>query len=190
MTHRNPQDRICRSIQRRHHGPALRGLCIAVVVVKVLVVDISVNADESETKVIATTRGTSYSVSAPAGWQASTRQDEPREKIPRPTSSLTIRAYEGFRTLRPFYGDIPAYGINITSEIEHCPDGNDRISALNIGGWFYKVDGDCSDHHRRSRITVSDGNGKNDAAISDESKPDDAVIHCDPATERCRIVDP
>jgi hypothetical protein len=145
---------------------------------------VPVGADESDTDVIATTSGTSYSRSVSTGWQGATRNDAARDQMPRPKSSLTIRAYEGFGRLRPYYGDEPAYGVDVTAEIEKCPDGNDRISALNIGGWLYEVDGDCSDDRRRTRISVSQEEQEKDEETSGE-----AVMRCDPATWRCRTVE-
>jgi len=97
---------------------------------------------------------------------------------------LTIRVYEGFGRLQPYYGDEPAYGVDVTAEIEKCPDGNDRIRALNIGGWLYEVDGDCPDSHRGKRVAVSQAGRENNT-----TEPDEAVLRCDPATWRCRTID-
>jgi len=183
MANRIPQNHIRPSTERRHIGLPLRGLCAVVVIVQMFAVSISVGADEPDTKVIAATPGTSYSRSAPAGWQGATRQNDAHDKMPRPKSSLTIRAYEGFGALQPYYGDEPAYGVDVTAEIEKCPDGNERISALDIGGWLYEVDGDCSDYGRRKRISVSEASRENDAEKSGE-----AMLLCDPETWRCRMV--
>ncbi len=73
-------------------------------------------------------------------------------------------------------------GIDVTAEIEKCLDDNDRISALNIGGWLYEVDGDCSDDDRRRRVSVSEVSAENG-----KEKAGEVIMHCDPATWRCRI---
>jgi len=150
----------------------------------VLATGIAAYADEPEPEVIVATPGTSYSRSATTGWNTTTGNDDAVEKMPRPKSSLTIRAYEGFGTLSPYYGDELIYGVDITSEIEKCPNGTDRISALNIGGWFYEVDGDCSDYQRHTRVSASgEEQAKNGAEESGE-----AVLSCDPVTWRCRTI--
>lgn len=183
MVNRTSQDRKRLAADDRYNGLPLRGLCCAIIMA--IAVGIPVGADEPDTEVVAATPGTSYSRSVPAGWQGATRRDDAREKMPRPGSSLTIRAYEGFRTLRPYYGEEPAYGVDVTAEIEKCPDGNDRISALNIGGWIYEVDGDCYDYRRRdSQDSVSQE--ERDAS---EERPAETVMRCDPATWRCRTID-
>lgn len=164
----------------------MQGRCVLAVltVVAAGMVGFPVAADEPAEKVIAQTPGTSYTRSAPTGWQSQTRHEDPHEKMPRPVSELTIRAYEGFTRLQSYYGDEPAYGVDVTAEIEKCPDGNDRIRALNIGGWLYAVDGDCSDNHRGKRAGVSREGPENDTP-----PPGEAVMRCDPATWRCRTID-
>lgn len=169
------------STEGRLNRLQLSSLCMVVALVVTLAIDICVAADDSDSQVVAVTPGTSYSRSAASGWQASTQSDDVRDNTPRSKSLLTIRAYGGFENLRPYYGDELAYGIDVTSEIEECPDGNSRISALNIGGWLYEVDGDCSDYHRRSQISVSAKKQNNE-----EEKQDEAVMRCDPATQRCK----
>jgi len=151
-------------------------------------------ADESAVEVIAVTPGTSYSRSSPTGWTSTTGKEEIVEKIPRPKSSLTIRAYEGFGTLLPYIGDEQAYGVDVTAEIEKCPNGTERISALNIGGWLYEVDGDCSDYQRRSRVSVSAAGQANSAEENspeeiNAEEPGEPVLHCDSVTWRCRTID-
>lgn len=180
MADRIEQDNIdpltghcCRRIQPR-------GLCVGVFIVMAC---ISAGAGEPDTDVVAETPGTSYSRTVPAGWQGATRRDKESDGIPRPTSSLTIRAYEGFGKLEPFYGDEPAYGIDITAEIEECPDGEERISTLNIGGWLYEVDGNCSDDRRRKKDYEPRASGENSGGVSGETE-----MQCNPATWRCRIV--
>ncbi len=184
MVNRILQNRIRPSTERRYKRLPPRGLCTVVILFQTVAVGISAGADEPDTEVIAVTPGTSYSHSAPAGWQGATRQEDTHDKIPRPKSSLTIRAYEGFGVLRPYYGNDPAYGVDVTAEIENCPDGNNRISSLNIGGWLFAVDGDCSDYHRSKRVSVSAIDDGKDEEMSDE-----AVMDCDPATWRCRMID-
>ncbi len=154
----------------------------SVTFILLILFSISVGASEPDTKVIAATPSTSYSRSVPAGWQGATRRDEAFEKMPRPKSLLTIRVYEDFGALRPYYGNKPAYGIDVTAEIEKCLDDNDRISALNIGGWLYEVDGDCSDDDRRRRVSVSEVSAENG-----KEKAGEVIMHCDPATWRYRI---
>jgi hypothetical protein len=183
MIDRIPQDGIHPLIKRRHSGLPLRGLRTGIFIVTVFTVVTSVGADEPDTEVIAATPGTSYSRTVSSGWQGATRRNEAHDKMPRPKSSLTIRAYEGFEKLRPYYGDEPAYGIDITAEIEKCPDGDERISTLNIGGWLYEVDGDCSNYRLRKRVSESQASGENS-----QEKSGEAEMRCDPATWRCRIV--
>ena len=171
------------STKRRNSRPSQPCRCVAVAMTLAMAITTTANADESEEKVIAETSGTSYSRSASAGWNISTGNDATAEKMPRPKSSLTIRAYEGFRTLRPYYGNRLAYGVDVTAEIEACPNGTDRISTLNIGGWLYEVDGDCSDYQGRTKISVS----KQEQTNNEESA--EAVLNCDPATWRCRTIE-
>ncbi len=172
--------------RRRIGSQSPRRLCVATAFVVFAAVAL---ADEPEKEVIATTPGTSYSRSSPTGWTASTSkptgEEESVAKSARPTSSLTIRAYEGFGTLRPYIGDQQAYGVDVTAQIEKCANGTDRISALNIGGWQYEVDGDCSDYRHRSRVSVS----TNGQTIAKEASGE-PVLRCDPATSRCRAIDP
>ncbi len=145
---------------------------------------VAARAEEPEIDVIAETSGTSLSRSAPAGWRGATRSGETQSRLPRPTSSLTIRTYKGFGDFRAYTGDDLAYGVDVTAEIETCPDGNDRISALNIGGWLYEVDGDCSDYGRQAPTAISD-----EEQNVDERNLSEAVMRCDPATWRCRTSD-
>ncbi len=142
----------------------------------------SVVAAEPDTDVIVTTPGTRYSRSAPAGWRGATRSEEKRERISQPTSALTIRVYEGLETSNPYYGDDPAHGIDVLTEIENCPDGNARISVLNIGGWLYEVEGDCA--HQGRLVGESPPESATAAGGSEEQ-----VLRCDPETWRCRTID-
>jgi len=166
----------------RRHCSLLHGLCI--VLVMVWVASTAVYADEPEVDIIAETPGMSYSRSAPTGWQTQTRKDITQDQTPRPKSLLTIRAYEGLGSLRPYFGDEPAYGIDVTAEIETCQGGSDRISALNIGGKLYEVDGDCSDNHRGTQVSVT-----REGRSNDEQKTGEALMRCDPATWRCRTIE-
>jgi len=159
---------------------------ISATVAITLVAGVPVFADEAAHEVIAATPGASYVRSAPAGWSAATRVEDAGEKIPRPKSSLTIRAYEGFAGLRPYYGEQPASGVNVTAEMETCPDGNTRISALNIGGWLFAVDGDCSGGDLRSAPVSATAADDDEDAEDQAGKP---VLRCDPANWRCRTID-
>ncbi len=141
-------------------------------------------AGEPDSEVIATTSGTRYSRSAPGGWRGATRSEDGHDKMPVSKALLTIRIYEGLETFRPYLGDEPAYGVDVTATIEQCPDGDDRISALTIGGRLYEVDGDCSNSVRRAGPPVSSA-----AAPADSAGAEDQVMRCDPATWRCRTVD-
>lgn len=163
---------MCLSITRSNTRALLCSLCVAIAIA----VSVPAGAEESDTDVVATTPGTSYSRSVPGAWRGATKSKDAGEKKPGPSSSLTIRIYEGIENFRPYYGDEPAYGVDVSAEIEHCPDGHDRIRVLNIGGWLYEVDGNCSDHSRWSGASA-DGDGRNEH-----------VMHCDPATWRCRTV--
>ena len=145
---------------------------------------VPVVAAEPESEVVAATPGTSYSRSAPAGWRGATRRDDETTEKPLPKSILTLRIYKGQDDVRPYYGDRQAYGIDITTQIEECPNGNKRISALNIGGWIYEVDGDCSDK-RLYRQTPASG-----AEVDREEGQARAVMQCDPSTWRCRVTGP
>ena len=145
---------------------------------------VPVMAAEPESEVIAATPGTSYTRSAPAGWRGATRRDEEITENPLPKSILTLRIYKGQDDVRPYYGDRQAYGIDITTQIEECPNGNKRISALNIGGWLYEVDGDCSDKRLYRQTPASE------AGLDKEEGQTKAVMQCDPSTWRCRVTGP
>lgn len=194
MGNRNPKMGAHLSTARGANSALLRGWCFvpttgvatAIAITITLVAGAPVFAEESSTEVISMTPGTSYSRSAPAGWRAGTRVDDADEKIPRPKSLLTIRTYEGFGKLRPFYGAQPATGVNVTAEMETCPDGNTRISGLDIGGWLFAVDGDCSNNGQRLLSSVSQ---PDDGEEDEENQSDEPVLHCDPATWRCRTID-
>ncbi|MDP6413836.1 MAG: hypothetical protein QGG54_02170 [Gammaproteobacteria bacterium] len=72
---------------------------------------------------------------------------------------------------------------DVQAEIETCPNGEKRISEINIGGWLYEVEGDCSDSHRRTRIPATATKGE----IVEET-PGEAAMLCDPTTWRCRMM--
>lgn len=158
----------------------------AATVATLLAVGVPVLADESANDVVAVTPGTSYVRSTPAGWNAATRVDDAGEKMPRPKSALTIRVYDGFARLRPFYGARSATGVNVTAELETCADGNARISVLDIGGWLFTVDGDCAGERLGTTIPA--------LPVDNESKDEEnqagtPELRCDPATWRCRTVE-
>lgn len=164
-----------------HDTVSLRGPCRIIVICFLSLSATLASAAEPESEVIATTPGTSYSRSAPAGWNVATRRDEETAENPPPKSMLTIRVYKGQDDVRPYYGDRQAYGIDITTQIEECPNGDKRISALNIGGWLYDVDGDCSDQRPYRQTPVPE------AGPDKEEGQAEAVMQCDPSTRRCRV---
>lgn len=130
-----------------------------------------------------------YSQSNSTEWHISTRQEPVEEATAVETSALTIRVYDGFGRFAPFRGRRPAVGVDVTSEIEHCPDGNDRISRMNIGGWMYEVDGDCSDYSRQSKVSVIYvTNPDTESQQTVTAIKEDGSMHCDEVTKRCRIV--
>jgi len=130
-----------------------------------------------------------YEQNNSSGWHISTREEPPEQETAVETSALTIRVYDGFGRFRPFRGQRPAVGVDVTTEIERCPDGNDRISRMNIGGWMYDVEGDCSDYSRQSKVSViyvtnpNTQTGQTAAVIKE-----DGSMRCDEETKRCRIV--
>jgi len=133
--------------------------------------------------VVADTPGTRYSHAEPQGWQGATRRDDSGEgrqssDPSRPDAVITVRVYERTGGLRPFVGDEPLVGIDVTAEIETCPDGNDRIGALHIGGRRYAVDGECP----AERVMPTD-----DLRKDSDERPAEAELRCDPVTRRCRI---
>lgn len=127
--------------------------------------------------VVAETPGTSYTHSEPEGWQGNTRREGLRDDHD-PDALITVRVYERPGGLRPFRGDRPIVGVDVTAEIETCPDGNDRIGALHIGGRRYAVDG-----QRSAARDMPTDDGRQD----DETPPAETELRCDPATWRCRI---
>lgn len=134
-------------------------------------------------------------------WNVSVRGDQAQrnqqEGVEPGMSELTMTVYGGRRDRRrggkPF-GPVHdrrgrALEMDVTSELETCPDGNTRVSALRIGTWRYKMDGSCEDFRRSGHITVDLG-GSNAVVTtqsnSKKSADDSAQIRCDPATRTCR----
>ena len=111
-------------------------------------------------------------------------------------SELTLTVYDrrGRRDRDKTFG--PVYNrrgepteLDVTTELETCPDGNTRVNALRIGTWRYRMDGSCDDFRRGGHISVSLDGGSTvitTRANEKKSQDDSAQIRCDAATWTCR----
>jgi hypothetical protein len=124
------------------------------------------------------------------GWSAGTRS-RPRQRPVEPgPATLFLRIYDGARSFGPVYdGRGQALGLNVTSALETCQDGNTIVRALNIGGWSYQLDAECSDFSRGTRITVSQESAGVVIRQSNNERlePGEAtIIRCEAASWTCR----
>ncbi len=111
-------------------------------------------------------------------------------------SELTLTVYGGVgrrergKPFGPVYDRRGrATELDVTTELETCPDGNTRVNALRIGTWRYKMDGSCDDFRRSGHISVSlDGGNTVVTTRADDKKSqgDNAQIRCDASTWTCR----
>lgn len=111
-------------------------------------------------------------------------------------SELTMTVYGGVGRRGPgkAFGPVldrrgVATGLDVTTELETCEDGNTRVNALRIGTWRYKMDGSCDDFRRGGHISVSlDGGSTVITTRADDKKSqgDNAQIRCDASTWSCR----
>ena len=124
------------------------------------------------------------------GWSTQTRRSEQHRPVEPGESTLFLRVYDGDRVFGPVLDDEgQALGLNVTTALETCADGNTIVKALNIGGWNYSLDVSCSDFSRGSRITLrreADGlvirettNQRREAGVP-------RVIRCEPGRWTCR----
>ena len=125
-----------------------------------------------------------------SGWSAGTRS-RPRQRPVEPgPTTLFLRVFDGARSFGPVYdGRGQALGLNVTSALETCQDGNTIVRALNIGGWSYQLDAECRDFSRGSRITVSqESAGVVIRQTIDERREagEPTVIRCEAASWTCR----
>lgn len=119
------------------------------------------------------------------------RQQSPEPAMEPGMSELTMTVYGG--TGRGFGPVLNrrgiAVGLDVTTEMETCPDGNTRINALVIGTWRYKMDGGCDDFRRGGHISVSlNGSNTMITTRSDlkKSADDSTQVRCDASTWTCR----
>ncbi|MDJ0926765.1 MAG: hypothetical protein QNJ73_03855 [Gammaproteobacteria bacterium] len=130
--------------------------------------------------------------SSESGWSASVAGQDREPAVEPGESELTLRVYDGGRRFGPVYNRKGEFlAVDVTSEIETCPDGNTIIKALRIGSWRYRLDYKCEDFRRGTQITVTRPDGstiiEQDAAAPTTSA-ESRVIRCDPASWTCRTV--
>jgi len=124
------------------------------------------------------------------GWSTQTRRSENERPVEPGDTTLFLRVYDGDRVFGPVLDDEgQVLGLNVTTTLETCADGNTIVRALNIGGWNYRLNASCSDFSRGSRITVrreADGmvirettNQRREAGIP-------RIIRCEPGRWTCR----
>ncbi len=73
-------------------------------------------------------------------------------------SNLSLRIYELFDYLGTDYG-LPenAYAMDVVATFEECDDGSRYVTAMNIGGWIYRLDSNCENRRYRGAISVDMG---------------------------------
>ena len=130
--------------------------------------------------------------SSESGWSASVKGKTQRQAVEPGDSELTLRVYEGGRKFGPVYNRKGEFlAVDVTSEIETCPDGNTIIKALRIGSWRYQLDHKCEDFRRGTQITVTRPDGSTvieQDARAPRSSAESRVIRCDSASWTCRTV--
>jgi hypothetical protein len=124
------------------------------------------------------------------GWSTQTRRSDAEQPVEPGDTTLFLRVYDGDRVFGPVLDDEgQVLGLNVTTALETCADGNTIVRALNIGGWEYRLDASCSDFSRGSRITVrreADGMVIRDATNQRREAGTPRVIRCEPGRWTCR----
>jgi hypothetical protein len=124
------------------------------------------------------------------GWSTQTRRREERRPVEPGESTLFLRVYDGDRVFGPVLDEEgQVLGLNVTTALETCADGNTIVKALNIGGWHYSLDVSCSDFSRGSRITLrreADGLVIRESANQRREAGVPRVIRCEPGRWTCR----
>ncbi len=133
-------------------------------------------------------------------WNTSLRGKEPEddgEGVEPGPSELTMTVYDrrrghgrgkGFGPLMDDRGR--RMEMDVTSELETCPDGNTRGKAVRIGAWRYRVDGSCEDFWRGGHISVDLRGGNTmittraDASKSPDEEP---RLRCESSGWTCRM---
>ena len=124
------------------------------------------------------------------GWSTQTRRRDTRRPVEPGESTLFLRVYDGDRVFGPVLDDEgQVLGLNVTTALETCADGNTLVKALNIGGWQYSLDVSCSDFSRGSRITLrreADGLVVRESTNQRREAGVPRVIRCEPGRWTCR----
>jgi len=133
-----------------------------------------------------------------SGWNTSLRGKQPEddgEGVEPGPSELTMTVYDRRRGRGKGFGPVVddrgrRMEMDVTSELETCPDGNTRVKAVRIGAWRYRVDGSCEDFRRGGHISVDLGGGNTmittraDASKSPDEEP---KLRCDSSSWTCRM---
>jgi len=123
-------------------------------------------------------------------WSTQTRRSDKQRPVAAGETTLFLRVYDGDRVFGPVLDDEgQVLGLNVTTALETCTDGNTIVRALNIGGWNYSLDASCSDFSRGSRITVrreADGMVIRESTNQRREAGTSKLIRCEPGRWTCR----
>jgi hypothetical protein len=124
------------------------------------------------------------------GWSTQTRRGRKQRPVEPGETTLFLRVYDGDRVFGPVLDEEgQVLGLNVTTALETCADGNAIVTALNIGGWTYTLDVSCNDFSGGSRITVrreADGMVIRETTNQRREAGVPRVIRCEPGRWTCR----
>ena len=164
-----------------------RVLSVAVAMISTLPATAEEPAKEADSKITVTRTQQKQGLNASVRGRSSDASGQWAE------GTFSFRVYEGFNRFGPVLGHVyPAFGADVTAEIENCPDGRIRIRSMNIGGLIYRQDDTCKNVTPSSKVTVTRSQGgtviEKAENVPQETKDPDArkIILCDPQTWDCR----